>query len=1445
MDKALQRFFNKLQFEETEAFKGVKVAKVVVNKEKATWDVYLKSDEVLSPEPASKLVARCKKGLEDFTKIKLIFLYDQISDEDVLNYFRHYIEILTKKNPSLVSLIDSDINLTDNLLTIDVASKIEANLIEDNIKKIIKWLETYGLNGYNIETKLNDEKRAKIKKEIEDTKEIIIIKEEPEHKVIIGEKVKSKPGKISEIIGEENNITLEIKLFGMEVFNSSKSNFKILTLKITDGSDSILAKVFSKDEVEFKNWQKNLKVGNWYKVSGYTKNDSFARDLVLNIRNVEEIDSKDITRKDEAEVKRIELHAHTKMSQMDSVVSAKDLIKQAISWGHQAIAITDHNGAQSFPDVHKFVANHNKGKEDNEKFKAIYGVELPMVDDSINIIRNPRSSDLMSSTYCVFDLETTGLNAGAGDSIIEIGAVLMKDGEIIDTFSELIDPKRKLPPKITEITKITDAMLKGKDNEETVVKRFKAWFKDSVMVAQNARFDCSFIEMAFQKYNLGEFNNPVIDTMEISRALEPDAFRHGLSALVKRYEVEFDEEAHHRADYDADATAKVLMKMLLKISAMGIKDIKDLNSLVSEDMIHKFGRPYHVNILAKDKIGLKNLFKLISYANTKYFYKTARILRSVLEEHREGLLIGSGCYESEIFNEARNKSDEELAHLLEFYDYVELQPIDSYHHLVQQTNFNSEIELQNHLEKIAEVTLSTGKLLVATGDVHQLNPEDKIYREIIVNQKVPGGGRHPLARNNITSIPALYFRTTDEMLEAFKFLGEDIAKKIVIDNPQKIADMIEFIDIIIDTKGVPFLPKIKDSDKIVRQLVNEKLEELYGKEFNPLITERIESELNGIIGKGYDVIYLISQKLVKKSNDNGYLVGSRGSVGSSIVAYFTGISEVNSLPAHYLCPKCKTSLFEDENGEMLSLKYSTGYDLPDKKCICGQELNKDGHDIPFSSFLGYNADKAPDIDLNFSGEYQAAAHEYTRELFGEDYAFRAGTVGTVATKTALGFVLGYLEEKGIVKRRAEVERLAMGCTGVKRSTGQHPGGIVVVPDYMEIYDFTPYQYPADDTTSSWKTTHFDYKPMEDEIVKFDILGHDDPTTLRMLQDLSGIDVLSIKPFDDPKVLSLLSSPKVLGVTPEDINCPTGTLGVPELGTRFVLQMLKETKPSTFGGIVKISGLSHGTGVWAGNAKELIDNGIATFDEIIGCREELITKLMAYGMDGTNAFKITEFVRKSYAGRDAKLANPWWQPLKEELIKEEYNIPEWFIKSTETIEYMFPKAHATAYVMSALRIAWFKVYQPIIYYAAYFSVRCNAFEVETLIKGKEAIRNRITEIEAKGFEQTNKEVDLLEVLKVCLEMTARGFNFKNISLTKSDGKNFVIDEDNNSLIIPFRALDGLGDSVANTIVGARKEGAFISIEDFANRGKVNQTAVDKMRTLGVFEDLPESSQLSLF
>ena len=1323
----------------------------------------------------------------------------------------------------------------------------------------------------------------------------------------MGDEIKSEVTQITNITFEMDDVTIKAKVFGIDAFESSKSNFKIITLKLTDNTDSMYCKIFCREDKEYQRYLKTIKTNSWYLIRGYTKADRFSNnEIVLNARDINTTKVEEEKRIDKAEKKRVELHSHTKMSQMDGVAGEEQLVWQAINFGHKAIAITDHNGCQAFPHVFNLVTGYNKGKEEKDKFKILYGTELTLIDDSINISLRPSEKPLLESTYVVFDLETTGFNAGGSDSIIEIGAVKICNGEIIDRFDELIDPKRPLPAKITELTNITDEMLKGKLEEKEAVKKFKDWVGELPMVAHNAKFDVSFIAMAHQKYNLGQFNNTVIDTLELSRALDTGYARHSLSALVKRYDVPWDEEAHHRGDYDAEGTALVFHKMLKKLAARNFKTIKDLDKLISKDEIHKYGRAYHVNIIAKNKKGLKNMFKLISLANTKYLYKTPRILRSEIESHREGLLIGSGCYESEIFIEARSKSDEELANLINFYDYVEVQPPALYDHLLQMHDFGNKAELLEHIKKIIRVTKESGKIIVATGDVHQVNPEDKIYRQIIVNQKVPGGGRHPLAKKDITDIPSQYLRTTDEMLEDFSFLDEKLAEEIVITNTNKIADMVDIIEVIIDTNGIPFAPKIENCTETTLELVYNKAKEIYGSplpynieerlaselygeeplkaiknkiknenlsddEYNQKIYSKlheimvgglsevkkiikedilnndkeienidkeIESRLTGIIGAHFDVIYLIAQKLVKKSNDDGYLVGSRGSVGSSLVATMMGITEVNSLPPHYVCPNCKHSIFEID-GQSLGSDYGSGYDLPDMNCPkCETKMNKEGQDMPFATFLGFHADKVPDIDLNFSDLNQAAAHEYTKVLFGEDNVYRAGTIGTVAEKTAYGYVKGYCEDKGIFMRSAEIERLANGCTGIKRTTGQHPGGIVVIPGYMDVFDFTPFQYPADDVTSAWRTTHFDYHAIDQDVLKLDILGHSGPTKLRLVQDITGDDVTKV-PLDDKETMGIFLSPKPLGVTKDQIMNETGSLGIPEFGTPFTLQLVKETKPKTFAELVKISGLSHGTDVWNGNAKDLIDNGIVPFSEVIGCRDDIMVYLMYHGLKPIDAFKIMEFVRKGKASKDPET---WSKYVK---IMREAEIEDWFIDSCSKIKYMFPKAHAVAYVINAFRLAYYKVHKPAVYYAAQFSVEYDDFDIECMIRGYEAVKARIIEINEKGYDATNKESSILECLKVALEALARGYTFKPIDLYKSDHTNFVIDEDGKSLIPPFRAIDGLGTVVAKNIVEERSKGEYISIEDLQKRAKISSTLIEKMRSMGILDGMEESSQLSLF
>lgn len=1536
MDEKIEILLNKINMDKEKYpyFSSCKLTKIRVHRKSATWEVFIDNNVAL-PLDVIKELEEKKMSLDENAK-EITFIWN-IENIDVNTYLSYYPFILeqVKDKLKVLEIYSDALKIEDGFLVLVAGTEAEKTRLEECLDKINELYKHLGYK-FNIDIILRHEDNI-----LEEIKQDLVVKvkvrennensvkTEPKEKKyhrepkdpnsVLGRGIKEEPIKIKTLIGEDNNVVVEGYVFGTDYFESSKTDFKIITLKITDYSDSIYCKVFVRDAEEYQRLCKELKTGLWFKIRGYTKEDQFAKELVLNARDIIKIEKKENKIMDNAPKKRVELHCHTKMSQMDGVADDEALLKQALSWGHKAIAITDHNGVQAFPHVFNFVTGHNKKlKEGEEPFKAIYGAELTLIDDTVNIVVRPNNKNMLEQTYVVFDFETTGFNAGGADSIIEIGAVKIRNGEILERYDELINPGRPLPEKITAVTNITDDMLKDKDNEENAVKRFIEWFKDCPMVAHNAKFDMSFLEMAYKKYNLGTFTNPVIDTLELSRTMDNTYARHSLSALVKRYDVPWDESAHHRGDYDAEGTALVFHKMLKKLSNRNIENMDQLDSLVSKDEIHKYGRSYHVNLLVKNKTGLKNLFKIISLANTTYLYKTPRILRSEIEAHREGLLVGSGCYESEVFTLAKSKSDDELSNIIRFYDYVEVQPLECYNHLIQTSDFATEVELAAHIEKIVRVTEEAGKIIVATGDVHHLKRDDKIYREIIVNQKVPGGGRHPLARSNITEIPSNHFRTTDEMLEDFKFLGEETAYKIVVENTNKIADMVEIIEVIIDTGGIPFSPRVKSDDgksyldcpRVVTDLVYDKAKEWYGDPLPYSIEERISTELygdivfktikeqlekenldektfeievhkrlhdeilkgvesiknlirnhikeeseeelteeelekkldkslGGVIGGGFDPIYLISQRLVKHSNDEGYLVGSRGSVGSSFVATLMGITEVNPLAAHYRCSKCKLSIFNDETGSPLGAIYSSGFDLPDKECPnCHIPMIKDGQDMPFATFLGFNADKVPDIDLNFSDLNQASAHAYTKVLFGENNVFRAGTIGTVADKTAFGFVKGYCEEKGLGDMRtAEVERLAMGCTGVKRTTGQHPGGIVVIPDYMDVYDFTPYQYPADDITAEWRTTHFDYHAIDQDVLKLDILGHSDPTQLRLIQLQSGTDIMKV-PLDDKETMSIFTSTKALGVTTEQIMCNTGTLGIPEFGTPFTIKLVEDTKPKSFAELVKISGLSHGTDVWLGNAQELIANNVVPFKDVIGCRDDIMVNLMYYGLEPIKAFKIMEFVRKGKASKDPET----WKQHKKTM--EDANIPQWFIDSCQKIKYMFPKAHAAAYVISAFRIAWYKVHMPVYFYSSWYSSKATDVDLDAMIKGYDAIKTRIEDIQVKGYEATNKENGQAESLKVALEATARGIKFLNVDLYKSDATVWVAKNDT-EIYPPFNAIDGLGDTVAKAIVAEREKQPFISIEDVQKRGKVSKTLIDKMQEMGILKDLPDSNQLSLF
>ncbi len=1509
MKEEVKRFLNSISYEGSEEeLKDLEIEKVLFHKMEKYYEVIFSEEKVLPYEVANLLVTTALNKIHGESPCKITFHYKEVTEEDLLEYVTNILKIIRIKKPSLGSILEH-FSLRDHTLTFEVSNKTEEEGMKEEFENIKKEIHLFGLEDVECKTVFNEELQKSVKEEIEASKkETKVIEETPkiEGNLIVGKEIDKEPTSISNVGSDAKNVVFEAYVFGVDSFERDTIN--IITLKVSDKTNSILAKIFQKDKKKYLSILKSIKVGSWYRMEGNVEYDNFAKDLVLAIRNMEKIPSKDEVMEDDAELKRVELHAHTMMSAMDSVVpyeekDPRNIVKHAIALGHKAVAVTDHNCVQAYPELFHTVNAYNKGKEGKDRFKVLYGAEMNLVNDDVDVIYNSKEYNLLEETYVVFDTETTGFYAGS-DQMIEIGAVKIKNGVILDRFDELIDPHRPVPKKITELTFITDEMLKGKDNEENVTKRFFEWAGDCPMVAHNAKFDISFMKAACNKYNLDEFTYTVIDTMSMARMLHPEWPNHKLQTLTKRLDVPWDEEKHHRADYDAEGTALAFYKMCKTLFDRNIATTTQLLEDIDMESLVRFAFPFHATMLVKNKVGLKNLFKIVSIANTKYLYKNEqpKIPRKEVNDLREGLLLGSGCINGEIFDKAGSKEDEELVNMMSFYDYIEVQPISAFTHLIgPDQKFSNRVEAEEYLKRIVRVAKEAGKPVVATGDVHNLTKEDKIYREIIVNQKF-NGKLHPLNRRGL-EVPNMYFKTTKEMLEDFAFLGEEVAYEIVVTNTNNLADQIEEVEVIPNTHGIPFAPVIENSQMTVTEMVYNKAKEWYGEPLPYHIEERIALELYGapfidavkknagseepqviykrlhevvlkgpdavqkeifdslriedqessnedlmaaakgkmtaIIGANFDVIYLIAQKLVKHSNDEGFLVGSRGSVGSSFVANLMGITEVNSLAPHYRCPNCKSSYFEDESGESLGNTYKCGYDLPDKNCPkCNTPLHKEGHDIPFQTFLGFNADKVPDIDLNFSDLNQASAHEYTKVLFGVDNVYRAGTIGTVAEKTAYGYVKGYCEAKNIILRNIEIERLAIGCTGCKRTTGQHPGGIVVIPGYKEVYDFTPFQYPAEDPTSAWRTTHFDYHAIDECVLKLDILGHTDPTQLRMIQDLTGDDITKV-PLDDKETMSIFTSTKALGVTPDQILCDTGTLGVPEFGTPFTIQLVKDTKPKTFAELVKISGLSHGTDVWLGNAQELIQNNVVPFSKVIGCRDDIMVELMYGGLEPFKAFKIMEFVRKGKATKDPNT----WAEYKD--IMEKAKIPKWFIDSCFKIKYMFPKAHAAAYVMSAFRVAWYKVHKPLVYYATYFSTRLTDFDVDAMVKGYDAIRQKIMDLQSKGYDMTNKESSVLETLRIALEASARGIKFKTIDIEKSDGVNFIMEESENALILPFRSLDGLGDAVATKIMEERNEKSFYSIEDFQIRGKVNQTTIEKMRTMGIFGSMPETSQLSLF
>ena len=1182
----------------------------------------------------------------------------------------------------------------------------------------------------------------------------------------------------------------------------TKTGKIILTFYITDYTSSITVKCFlkpqEKDEV-----LENVKKGFYCKVRGEAIYDTYQREVVIMGRDI--LKMKKVEKVDSVDEKRVELHCHTTMSTMDGVTPVSKIVERAAKWGHPAIAITDHGGVQAFPDA-QIAAKKNK-------IKVLYGVEGYLVDDGVPLALNEKGQNL-NDTYVVFDLETTGFSS-KNDKIIEIGAVKIKNGEIIGNFSEFVNPKRPIPYKIIELTGINDDMVRNAETIEEILPKFLEFIGDSVVVAHNASFDCSFISKNCNDLGL-TFEPTIVDTVPLCRFLYPELKSVKLNIVAKHLGVKL--ESHHRAVDDAKATGDILLECIKKTKEeMQIDTLAELNKIFLEKVDIKKLPTYHIIILAKTQAGIRNLYKLVSEAHIDNFFRRPRTKKSRLMEMREGLIIGGACEAGEIYRAIiGGKSDEEVKDIMRFYDYAEIQPIGNNAYMIEKGSVKDEDELKDINRKIYNLAKEINKPTVATCDVHFLDPHDEAFRRIIMAGQGFGDADNQAP---------LYLRTTEEMLKEFAYLGEEIAREVVIKNPNYIANSIDD-----NLKPIPdetYPPKIEGADDDIRNMTMNKVHSIYGNPLPEVVQKRLDKELNSIINNGYAVLYLIAQKLVAKSYSDGYLVGSRGSVGSSFVATMSDITEVNGLPPHYVCPKCKKSHF------FLDGSVSSGADLEDKDCPdCGVPYIKDGHDIPFETFLGFEGDKEPDIDLNFSGDNQGDIHKYTEVLFGKGYVFKAGTIGTVAEKTAYGFVKKYLDQKGLVVSQAEIERLTIGCTGIKRTTGQHPGGIMVVPNYTDVYNFTPIQRPADDSTSDVTTTHFDYHSISGRLLKLDILGHDDPTVLRMLQDITGLDPKTI-PLNDKKVLSLFTSPEALGVTKAELECEVGSYGLPEFGTKFVRQMLVDTQPQTFSDLVRISGLSHGTDVWLNNAQYFIKEGYTTLRDCIATRDDIMVYLMYKGVAPKTAFTIMESVRKG-------------KGLTEEFEKtmKENNVEDWYIESCKRIKYMFPKGHAVAYVMMAVRVAYYKVYYPLAYYATYFTVRgADDFDADLICKGETAVHARLQELYELGNQATVKDKGLITVLELSFEMYKRGFKMLKVDLYESHATKFLIVD--NALRPPLSSLQGVGVNAAKSIAEARKDGEFISKEDLRLRSKVSKTVIETLSNHGCLEGMSETNQLSLF
>ena len=1230
--------------------------------------------------------------------------------------------------------------------------------------------------------------------------------------VIYGREFDDEPIPIQEISGEIGEVTIRGQIISFES-REIRNERTILMFAITDFTDTIVSKIFvSNDQVD--EVCQGIKNGAFIKLKGAPMIDKFDHDLTMSsVFGIMRIPDFTTSRHDHAPDKRVELHCHTKMSDMDGVSDVKDIIKRAAGWGHQAIAITDHGAVQAFPD-----ADHTVHDLDTD-FKVIYGCEIYLVDDTKGIVTDSKNQSL-DDTYVVFDLETTGFHA-KNNNIIEIGAVKVVGGQITERFSEFVNPKEPIPFRITELTSIRDEDVIDAEDITKILPRFMDFCKGAIMVAHNADFDMSFIKANCERLGL-PCDFTYVDTVALARYLLPSLSKFKLDNVAKAGGVSL--EHHHRAVDDAGCTAEIYVKFLEMLKDRGFETLDDVNKdgMASDETIRKMPS-YHCIVLAKNDIGRINLYRLISMSHLQYYYRRPKIPKSQLQKYREGLIIGSACEAGELYRAILNsRPEEEITRIVNFYDYLEIQPLGNNAFMLRKDDglIKSEEDLRNINRRIVSLGEIFKKPVVATCDVHFLDPQDEVYRRIIMAGK---------GFSDADDQAPLYLRTTEEMLEEFSYLGSAKAEEVVITNTNRIADMCEPISPVRPDKCPPV---IENSDGMLRKICYDRAHALYGDDLPPVVEERLERELKSIIGNGYAVMYIIAQKLVWKSNEDGYLVGSRGSVGSSFVANMAGITEVNSLSPHYLCPKCHYSDFDSEDVKKFS--GMAGCDMPDLRCPkCGAMMSKQGFDIPFETFLGFKGDKEPDIDLNFSGEYQSKAHDYTEVIFGKGQTFRAGTIGTLADKTAFGFVKRYYEERGVHKRNCEIDRIVQGCVGVRRTTGQHPGGIVVLPIGEEIYSFTPVQRPANDMTTSTVTTHFDYHSIDHNLLKLDILGHQDPTMIRMLQDLTGLDPVKDIPLDSPEVMSLFQNTSALGITPEDIGgCKLGALGIPEFGTDFAMQMLIDAQPKYFSDLVRIAGLAHGTDVWLGNAKDLILSGQATIQTAICCRDDIMVYLIQMGLEEGLSFTIMESVRKGKG-----LKPDWIEEMKK------HDVPQWYIDSCLKIKYMFPKAHAAAYVMMAWRVAYCKVFYPLAYYAAFFSIRANGFSYELMCLGRDKLEYHLADFKKRSDSLSKAEQDTLRDMRIVQEMYARGYDFMPIDIYRAQADRFqVID---GRLMPSLSSIAGLGLNAAEGVVYAAKDGPFLSREDFRARTKVSKTICDLMSDLGLLGDLPESNQLSLF